>query len=455
MLDQFFVVFNWVFDRLSTGYGERGPRLLRMPSSCSSVYGGLLGLTVVGFQVVPTGFIPSRTRDTWWSTPSFPTAPAWSGPTRSVTQISAEIALETDGVAHIIGVPGYSVLTSNNIPNVGGMFVILKPFEERQASTPELHGQRIAAGCGDVTTTIQEAQVGVFGAPPVDGLGSTGGFKMQILDRGEASLQALEGAVGQRGGRGQRATPGWRPVQHLQRQSAAALRRRGPGQGQEAGGGPGRRLRHAASPTSASAYVNDITLYNRNWQVNVQADAKYRIRPADIGKLKVRNAKGDMVPLSTLVTIKEMTGPAIVNHYNLYPSAEINGNPPRGPVRPGHRDHGQGGAQELPKSMGYEWTELTFQQIEAGKGLAQQTHLPTGSALRLHGAGRAVRELVAAAGDPADRADVRALGADRPVADRAGQQHLRPDRPGGAWSGWRPRTPSLSSSSPSSLRTRA
>src|SRR5262249_52379803 len=113
-----------------------------------------------------------------------------------------------------------------------------------------------------------------------------------------------------------------------------------------------------------SAYVNDITLYNRNWQVNVQADAKYRVRPADVGQLKVRNADGDMVPLSTLISIKEMTGPALVNHYNLYPSAEISGN-----TKPGVSS-GQAiemmdavAKAELPKSMGYEWTELSFQQI--------------------------------------------------------------------------------------------
>ncbi len=126
-----------------------------------------------------------------------------------------------------------------------------------------------------------------------------------------------------------------------------------------------------------SAYVNDITLYNRNWQVNVQADARYRLRVEDVGKLKVRNAKGDMVPLSTMIRVKEITGPAVVNHYNLYPSAEISGMPTPG------TSSGQALAlmdrvaqRELPEGMTYEWTELTFQQIEAGKDLLTKLVFP-------------------------------------------------------------------------------
>src|SRR5262249_27286077 len=110
-----------------------------------------------------------------------------------------------------------------------------------------------------------------------------------------------------------------------------------------------------------SAYVNDFTRFNRNWQVNVQAGAQVRLKPEDIGRLEVRNAKGERVPLSTLVTVKDVTGPAIVNHYNMYPSAEINGNPTPG------TSSGQAisimnalGKKELPAGMETEWTELTL-----------------------------------------------------------------------------------------------
>jgi multidrug efflux pump len=267
-------------------------------------------------------------------------------------------------------------LTSNNIPNSGGMFVVLKPFEERAGKSKlsaDAVANRLRAACYD---KIQEARVGIFGAPPVDGLGSTGGFKMQIQDRGGASLEALEGTVANIAEKGN-AQPGLiglfstfsanQPQLYVDVDRVKAQKE-------------GIDLDVVYDTLQAylgSAYVNDITLYNRNWQVNVQADAKYRVRPADVGQLKARNVKGDMVPLSTLVTVTEMTGPAIVNHYNLYPSAEINGNTKPG-VSSGQAIDAMNrvAKAELPKSMGFEWTELSFQQIEAGKDLLTKLIFP-------------------------------------------------------------------------------
>ena len=126
-----------------------------------------------------------------------------------------------------------------------------------------------------------------------------------------------------------------------------------------------------------STYVNDITLFNRNWQVYVQSDSRYRLRVEDIGKLETRNAEGDPVPLRTLITVKDTSGPAIVNHYNLFPSAEINGN-----TAPGVSS-GQAitivdklATDQLPQTMGYEWTELTYQQILAAKDLITKLVFP-------------------------------------------------------------------------------
>src|SRR5207247_456246 len=126
-----------------------------------------------------------------------------------------------------------------------------------------------------------------------------------------------------------------------------------------------------------SAYVNDITLFNRNWQVNVQAAAGYRLRAADVGRLRVRNSAGAMVPLETMITVRDVAGPAIVNHYNSSPSAEVSGS-----TAPGVSS-GQAIAmmeqicrQELPAGMGFSWTELTYQQIEAGKDLLTKLVFP-------------------------------------------------------------------------------
>ena len=113
-----------------------------------------------------------------------------------------------------------------------------------------------------------------------------------------------------------------------------------------------------------SYYVNDFTFQNRNWQVNIQADPKYRMRVEDIGRLEVRNAKGDRVPLATLIHVKDTSGPAIVNHYNLFPSAEITGIlAPGTSSRQGIEIMDRVARDQLPSTMGYEWTELSFQEL--------------------------------------------------------------------------------------------
>src|SRR5581483_934588 len=198
----------------------------------------------------------------------------------------------------------------------GGMFVILKPFEER-AGNAKLGANAIV---DRLRTTyfaeIEEAQVGIFGAPPVDGLGNTGGFKMQIQDRGGLGLEALQGAVANVVEKGNAQTgliglittfSANQPQLYVDVDRVKA----------QSEGVDLDVVFDTLQAYLGSAYVNDITLYNRNWQVNVQADARYRRTAADVGNLKVRNALGEMVPLSTMISVRDITGPAIVNHYNL------------------------------------------------------------------------------------------------------------------------------------------
>src|SRR5438270_6637982 len=204
------------------------------------------------------------------------------------------------------------------------MFVILAPFEER-AGHPELSANRVADRLRKQYREIEEAQTVLFGAPPIDGLGSTGGFKLQAMDRSGAGLEALEGAVANVAGKGN-SQPGLvglfssfsanQPQLYVDVDRVKAKKQ-------------GVALDDVFQTLQiylGSAYVNDITLFNRNWQVNVQADAKYRLRAEDVGKLRVRNAAGEMVPMQTLITVRDVAGPAIVNHYNSKPAAEISGN---------------------------------------------------------------------------------------------------------------------------------
>jgi multidrug efflux pump len=359
----FFRVFNRVFDRLTEGYGRIVARLVRGTSIVLVAYAGLMVLTWLGFRTVPVGFIPEQDKGYLVVNAMLPDGASLERTEELMARVD-DMARATPGVAHTIRLPGYSILTSNNISNVGGMFVVLQPFEDRVAE--HLPASAVAAKLRDHFRAVQDAIVVTFGAPPVDGLGNTGGFKLQVQDRADAGPEALQGTVESMiaAGNGQPGLVGlfssFRATQpqlylDVDRAKAKAL---------------GVSLDDAFATLQiylGSAYANDFTRFGRNWQVNVQADAAYRVEPDDIGQLKVRNSTGGMVPLSTLVNVRDTTGPAIVNRYNMFPSAEIAGN-----TAPGVSS-GQAiatiesvAARELPATMSFEWTELTLQQILAG-----------------------------------------------------------------------------------------
>jgi multidrug efflux pump len=373
-LGAFFRGFNWAFDRATNLYGSMVTLFLRLSVLSLLVYGGLIGLTFVGFKAVPTGFIPEQDKGYLVVNAQLPDGSSLERSDEVIRRMT-EIAMKTDGVGHTISVPGYSILTGTNISNVGGMFVILAPFEER-AGHPELSANEVAARLRKQFREIEEAQTVLFGAPPIDGLGSTGGFKMQVEDRSGAGLEALQGAVANVAGKGN-SQPGLvglfssfsanQPQLYVDVDRVKAKKQ----------GVALDNVFETLQVYLGSAYINDITLFNRNWQVNIQADSRYRLRPADVGKLQVRNKAGDMVPLETMITIRNVAGPAIVNHYNSKPSAEISGSTAPG-VSSGQAIAlmEQISKQELPGGMGYEWTELTYQQIEAGKDLLTKLVFP-------------------------------------------------------------------------------
>jgi multidrug efflux pump len=367
LLARFFDGFNWFFDRATNVYGKTVQGLLRVSAIVLLLYAGFLWLTYVGFSTVPVGFIPEQDKGYLVVNAQLPDGASLERTEEVMTRVT-EIVRNTPGVAHALSLPGYSVLTSNNISNVGGMYVILGPFEERVE-----HGQlapQVLASLRASFRQIQEAQVVVFGAPPVEGLGSTGGFKLQLQDRADLGPDALQGAAenviekgaAQSGLVGLLST--YRAAQpqlylDVNRTQAKTL---------------GVSLDDVFSTLQVylgSSYANDFTRFGRNWQVNVQADSAFRISPEDVGKLKVRNAAGDMVPLAAVVSVKDSTGPTIVNRYNMFPSAEVSGN-----TAPGFSS-GQAitlmeqiTKQELSSSMSFEWTELTLLQILAGNTAA-------------------------------------------------------------------------------------
>jgi multidrug efflux pump len=359
----FFKGFNRVFDRLAEGYGRIVARLVRATTVVLVAYAALMLLTWGAFRTVPTGFIPEQDKGYLVVNAMLPDGASLER-TEEVMARLDDMARATPGVAHTIRLPGYSILTSNNISNAGGMFVVLAPFDERVHEG--ISADVVATNLRAQFRQVKEAIVVTFGAPPVDGLGNTGGFKLQVQDRADAGPEALQGAVETliAAGTAQPELVGLfssfrasQPQLYLDvdRAKAKAL---------------GVSLDDVFSTLQiylGSSYANDFTRFGRNWQVNLQADAGYRVEPGNIGQLKVRNRDGAMVPLSTLVTVRDTTGPAIVNRYNMFPSAEIAGG-----TAPGVSS-GQAiglmetlAARELPPTMSFEWTELTLQQILAG-----------------------------------------------------------------------------------------
>jgi multidrug efflux pump len=383
-LAAFFQAFNWAFDRTINGYGFAVSMFLRLSLIMLVVYGGLIGLTVLGFRAVPVGFIPDQDKGYLVVNAQLPDGASLDRSDELIAEMTKiargdpddpEHYPGIDGVDHVISVPGYSILLSTNISNVGGMFVILKPFEERKGK-PGLSAPEITAELRKKYSELQQARVAVFGAPAIDGLGTAGGFKLQVQDRRGAGLRALQEAVQEtaaEGNQDKRLVGLFSSFNVNQPQLYVEIDR----EQAKAMDVSLNDIHQALQTYLGSTYVNDITLFNRNWQVYVQADSPYRLRVEDIGKLETRNAKGERVQLNSLIRIKDTTGPAIVNHYNLYPSAEINGN-----TAPGVSS-GQAitimdklTADTLPQTMGKEWTELTYQQILASKDLLTKLVFP-------------------------------------------------------------------------------
>ena len=366
--------FNKAFDVTIAGYGRSVSAFLRFSAVVLLVYGGLIGLTLLMFKVVPKGFIPEQDKGYLVVNAQLPDGAALGRSDALVGRLS-EIARKTPGVAYTIDVPGYSILLSTNISNVGGMFVILEPFEKRKGD-PALAANAIADKLRQQFAEILDGRIAVFGAPPVDGLGSTGGFKLQVQDRRGGGLAALQGTVqnlafqGNQDPRLKGLFSSFSVAQpqlyvEIDREKARSL------------GVSIDELNRTLQSSLGSFYVNDFLFQNRNWQVNVQGDPSNRLKVEDIGALEVRNATGQRIPLRTLVNVRNTAGPAVVNHYNLYPSAEINGN-----AAPGISS-GQSVAivdelatSYLPSGMGYDWTELTYQQILAGRDVLTKLVFP-------------------------------------------------------------------------------
>ncbi|MCE9546072.1 MAG: efflux RND transporter permease subunit [Planctomycetia bacterium] len=359
-----FGAFNTAFDAGKDWYVRAVGRLLRVSGVVLLVYGGLLYLTWLGFEHTPTGFIPMQDKGYLLVNVQLPDSSS-AQRTQEVMQQLEKIAKKTPGVKDTVAISGQSILLGANAPNFGALYLMLKDFHARAGAglTADEIGNKLQA---QAAREIPDAVVHVFGAPPVDGLGTAGGFKIIVEDRGDSSPKALQDvaeAVVEKGNASPeledlftsfRADTPWLYLD-IDRDEAEAM---GVSMGD---------LFSTLQVYLGSLYVNDFNLYGRTWQVNVQADAKFRHEVQDLKQLKIRNNTGGMVPLSTLAVTRHQSGPVMINRYNMYPAAAINGAAAPG-ISSGQAiaEMSSVAKQELGPSMRTEWTELALLQLQTG-----------------------------------------------------------------------------------------
>ncbi|HVY13299.1 MAG TPA: multidrug efflux RND transporter permease subunit, partial [Alphaproteobacteria bacterium] len=355
--------FNRTFHTASEKYSHGVARVLRHKGLALIVYGALLGLTVLIFNLVPSGFVPVQDKQYLVAFAQLPEG-ATLDRTEKVIRDMSDIIQKEPGVANAVAFPGLSINGFINSSSAGIVFVTLKPFEERESAP--LSGPALAQKLQGKLMGIKDAFVAIFPPPPVIGLGSIGGFKLQVEDRtdqGYVALDAVMKAVQAKAWQEKSLTGIFSSYQINTPQLSANLDRP-------------KALQLGVDVQSVfdtmqvylgSLYVNDFNKFGRTYQVIAQAAPSFRAHADDILRLQTRSVDGRMVPLGAMLNVSETFGPESASHYNAFRSADLNGGP-----APGYSS-GQAQAaitkilnETLPKGMGFEWTELTYQQILSG-----------------------------------------------------------------------------------------
>jgi hydrophobe/amphiphile efflux-1 (HAE1) family protein len=359
--------FNAWFERVSERYARLTARLVRMPRRMMALYAGLIAATVALFWATPTGFIPAQDQGYFLTVVQLP-AGASVERTDAVVQKVAKRILPLEGVKGVVMLAGFDGPSQTLAPNAAAAYVPLKSFEEREKAGVTLAG--LMDQVRQRTADIDEARILVIPPPLVQGIGSAGGYRMIVQARGGQSYKELgQTAFGLIGKANQ--TPGLAQVfsffdtttprvfADIDRAKADML------------GVPPSQVFEALQVYLGSAFVNDFNLLGRTYHVTAQADAPYRTTPADIANLKTRSASGAMVPIGSVATFQDRTGPYRVTRYNLFPAVEVDGD-----TAPGFSSGAsltsmeRLAAETLPAGYGSEWTGIAYQQKAAGSTAA-------------------------------------------------------------------------------------
>ena len=355
--------FNRFFERASHGYVGTVARVIRSSGIALVLYAGLMVLTFFGFSTTPTGFVPGQDKQYLVAFAQLPDASSLDR-TEDVIKRMSDLALKQPGVESAVAFPGLSINGFTNSPNAGIVFVTLKPFDERK--DPSMSAGAIAGALNGQYSEIQEAYMAIFPPPPVQGLGTIGGFRLQIEDRGNLGYDELyketmniitkSRSVPELAGLFTSYTV------NVPQVDAAIDREKAKTHGVAVSD-----IFDTLQIYLGSLYANDFNRFGRTYQVNVQAEQQFRLESDQIGQLKVRNNRGEMIPLATFIKVSDTSGPDRVMHYNGFITAEING-----AAAPGYSSGQAEKAiekllkDELPNGMTYEWTDLTYQQILSG-----------------------------------------------------------------------------------------
>ncbi len=359
----FFRAFNWTLGKASNGYEGCVGVMVRRAVLMLLPFVGLIVLSGLGFVSLPTGFLPTEDQGYAMASVQLPDAASLERTGEVVEKINRILA-ETDGIESHLAVVGYALMDGAVASNAAGFWPVFDPFEER--TDPNLSQEVIMAKVQRKLARIQEGVAFTFLPPAIPGLGVAGGFQMQLQDRADVGLGALQQMATEMAidGNAQAGLTGvYTTFRATVPQLFANVDRT--------------KVKTLDIQLSAvfdtlqaylgSAYVNDFNKFGRTYQVMIQAEPRFRASPDDIRRLEVRSNTGQMIPLSTLATIEETLGPQIITRYNLYPAASING-----AAAPGYSS-GQALAMmeqmarnKLPGSMGFEWTGMSYQEKLVG-----------------------------------------------------------------------------------------
>ncbi|UCE64280.1 MAG: efflux RND transporter permease subunit, partial [Nitrospirota bacterium] len=361
---------HWVFSHfnrglagLTAGYSAGVQRIFKRTGMAIALTVVLFGSTYALFKMVPAGFVPFEDQGYFFVNIQLPDGASLERTTHVVEKVEYILG-STPGVKDIVALGGLSVINNVYASNVSSFFVVLSPWDERQS--PALSLGAILGGLQPQLANIQEAIVVAFPLPPIPGLGNTGGIQFVLQDRSAQDLDALASALQQLITEGTQ-----RPeLQNLYASFRADVPqislKLDPEKTKKLGVSIS-EVYTALQTYLGSLYVNDFNRFGRSFRVMLQAAPEFRSRPEDIVQFTVRNNNGEMIPLSTVTKLGNASGPESITRYNMSRSAEINGT-----ASPGFSSGQAIQAMEqvanqiLPRTMGYEWTGMSYQEIAAG-----------------------------------------------------------------------------------------